>query len=106
MLEARNIRLVSALGIRLGRGEAEAICLAVEKEADVVALDDRTARSEALRLGLQVKGTLGIIKRLMELGKFERNLLELLDDLKRMNFRVRENLFWEIFRGMEQRQSS
>ena len=67
ILKARNIRLVDALGNRLGRGEAEAIAIAIEMDADVVCLDDYPARSEAIRLGLEVKGTLGIIRRLMEL---------------------------------------
>ena len=72
-------------------------------DADVVCLDDYPARSEAIRLGLEVKGTLGIIRKLMELDKFECNLENLSENLKRINFRVREKVFWEIFRDIGQK---
>ncbi|MDL1958230.1 MAG: DUF3368 domain-containing protein [Deltaproteobacteria bacterium] len=103
VLKARSIRLVDALGNRLGRGEAEAIAIAIEMDADVVCLDDYPARSEAIRLGLKVKGTLGIIRRLMELDKFECNLEDLSENLKKINFRVSNKVFWEVFRDIDQK---
>ena len=106
IFEARNIRLVNALGNRLGRGEAEAISIAIELDADVVALDDYTARSEALRLGLEVKGTLGIISKLIELERFQCTIGELFDNLKNMNFRVKDHIFWEIFKDIKQNERS
>ncbi len=66
-LDARNFRMVDALCRKLGRGESEAIVVAIEHSSDFVILDDCVARTEARRIGLNVKGTLGIIKRLMEL---------------------------------------
>ena len=77
VLKVRNERLFKALGRRLGKGEAEAIALAIETGTDLVILDDHAARVEATRLGLSVKGTLGIIRRLMEIGVFESDLEEL-----------------------------
>jgi predicted nucleic acid-binding protein len=56
-----------------------------------------------MRLGLAVKGTLGIVRRLMENGVFESNLEELFVSLKAMGFRIREELFWEIFSGIDQK---
>jgi len=106
ILEAGNRRLVNALGNRLGRGEAEAIAIAIEKEADLICLDDHAARFEAMRLGLEVKGTLGIIRRLMELDRFQCNLEELFENLKRVNFRVKDKIFWEIFRDINQKAKS
>lgn len=103
VLEAGNRRLVNALGNRLGRGEAEAIALAIEKEANIICLDDHAARFEAMRLGLEVKGTLGIIRRLMELDRFQCNLEELFENLKRVNFRVKDHIFWEIFRKINRK---
>ena len=100
IFEAGNVRLVNALGNRLGRGEAEAISIAIELDAEVVALDDHTARSEALRLGLEIKGTLGIIRKLIELERFQCNSGELFENLKSMNFRVKNTIFWEIFKDM------
>jgi predicted nucleic acid-binding protein len=103
VLKAENERFVSALNRRLGSGEAEAIALSIETGADLVILDDHAARAEAMRLGLAVKGTLGIVRRLMENGAFESNLEELFVSLKAMGFRIREELFWEIFSGIDQK---
>lgn len=45
----------------LDKGERHAIALAQQEQADFVLLDDLKAREEARRLGLSVKGSLGII---------------------------------------------
>ena len=45
----------------LDAGERSAIHLARQEDADWVLLDDQLARENAQRLGLKVKGTLGII---------------------------------------------
>jgi predicted nucleic acid-binding protein len=103
VLKVKNDHFVNALGRRLGKGEAEAIALANEIGADLVILDDHAARLEAMRLGLSVKGTLGIVRRLMEIGAFEGDLEELFIKLKGMGFRIRPELFWEIFSGIEQK---
>jgi predicted nucleic acid-binding protein len=101
VVSAKSSRLVRALGRRLGKGEAEAIALALEKDVDFVILDDHVARTEAMHLGLEVKGTLAIIRRLMEQGKLEMDLSELYRHLKEMGFWVKENIFWEIFSGID-----
>jgi len=101
--KSKNERFVNALGRRLGKGEAEAIALSIETGADLVILDDHAARVEAMRLGLAVKGTLGIVRRLMEIGAFESDLEELFINLKSMGFRIRAELFREIFSGIDQK---
>ena len=103
VLKAKNERFVNALNQRLAKGEAEAIALSIETGADLVILDDHAARAEAMRLGLSVKGTLGIVRRLMENGAFEKDLEELFIDLKAMGFRIRAELFWEIFSEIDQK---
>lgn len=103
VLKAGNERFVNALSRRLGKGEAEAIALSIETGADLVILDDHAARVEAMRLGLSVKGTLGIIRRLIENGAFENDLEELFVKLKEMGFRIRAELFWKIFSGINQK---
>lgn len=45
----------------LHRGEIAAIRLARQEQADWLLLDDQLAREQAQRMGLRVKGTLGII---------------------------------------------
>jgi predicted nucleic acid-binding protein len=103
VLKAKNERIVYALNRRLGKGEAEAIAVAIETGADLVILDDHAARVEAMRLGLAVKGTLGIVRRLMENDAFEADLDEFFINLKAMGFRIRPKLFWEIFSGIDQK---
>jgi len=103
VLKAENERFVNALNRRLGKGEAEAIALSIETGADLVILDDHAARAEAMRLGLAVKGTLGIIRRLMEIGVFVPDLEELFINLKAMGFRIKAELFWKIFSEIDQK---
>ena len=50
----------------LGIGESEAIALGLEIDADFVVLDDYIARWTAKKLGLKIKETLGIIKKLAD----------------------------------------
>lgn len=77
--------LANSINERLGRGEAEAIALATELQSDYVILDDFAARREAMRLGLNVKGTLAIIKKMMadnkvkidDLDQFYQRLLQI-----------------------------
>ena len=102
VLKAENQRFVNALNRRLGKGEAEAIALSIDTRADLVILDDHAARAEAMRLGLAVKGTLGIIRRLIENGAFKSDLEELFIKLKGMGFRIKAELFWEIFSEIDQ----
>lgn len=97
VVQAKNLRMVEALRRKLGRGESEAIVAAVERSADLVVLDDRAARTEAVSVGLNVKGTLGIIKRLMDLGVVGFDLDRLYRDLSAMKFRVSRNIFDDIF---------
>ena len=61
VLDVNNKQLVRALLEYLHRGEAEAITLAIEVNADIVILDDKKARSIARRLDLKIIGTVGIL---------------------------------------------
>ena len=91
--------LANSLNQRLGRGESEAITLALELSADYVILDDFAARREASRLGLRVKGTLAIIKKLHQDKQITiDNLDNFFQRLVRIDFRVKRTLFDEIFK--------
>lgn len=90
--------LVSSLRQRLGKGESEAIALGIELNADYIVLDDSTVRREARRLGLNIKGTLAVIRKLSEDGKINiRNLDEFYQQLIKVEFRVKRSLFEQIF---------
>jgi predicted nucleic acid-binding protein len=92
------LSLANSINERLGRGEAEAIALATELQSDYVILDDFAARRQAMRLGLNVKGTLAIIKKMMaddqvkidDLNQFYQQLLQI-------KFRVKRSIFEAIF---------
>ncbi|MFQ3618759.1 MAG: DUF3368 domain-containing protein [Cyanobacteriota bacterium] len=58
---ATDQELVNTLRAELDPGEAEAIALAVELNADRLLMDERLGRAAAMRAGLQVTGVLGIL---------------------------------------------
>lgn len=49
--------------MRKGRGEREAITLALEIDAELILADDRMARRQAESLGLRITGTIGVLER-------------------------------------------
>lgn len=72
--------------IRLGRGEAEAICLALEVDASILLIDDRRGRREATAHGLPVAGTLNVL-----VAAAARGLVELpaaIKKLRNTNFHI------------------
>jgi len=94
--------LYMALAKKLGKGESEAIALAIELNLDCAILDDSSARKQALSLGLNVKGTLGIIRKLTE----DKSIIiedsnELYRKLHEIGFWVDENIFNDIFKDIK-----
>ncbi len=59
MLEQTDV--ADILAAELDRGEAEAIALALQEKADWLLIDERVGRRFAQRVGLKVKGTLGVL---------------------------------------------
>lgn len=78
----------------LGKGEREAIALALNSGADLLLADDRAAAREARRLSLTVTGTLGILARAGEVGLID--LRSALDRLERTNFRVNPKILRQL----------
>ncbi|MBV9035079.1 MAG: DUF3368 domain-containing protein [Acidobacteriaceae bacterium] len=74
----------------LGAGEAEAIILAAELDADLLLMDDRRGVAAALRRGLIVTGTMGLLARAAQRGILD--LADAFDKLKRTNFRYRQEV--------------
>jgi predicted nucleic acid-binding protein len=88
-MEVREASFIH-LSAALDPGEVDAISLAKELKADYVLLDDRDARREAVRHGLAIAGTIGVLERAAE-----RRLLRLSDVLPKLlatNFRVDRQL--------------
>ncbi len=67
------------LGFRLGRGEIEAMSLALAIHADLVLMDERRGTLAARTLGLTVTGTLGVL----DLAA-QRGLVQIGDALRRL----------------------
>jgi predicted nucleic acid-binding protein len=89
-LHVQGPRQPASLGGALGAGEREAIALATELSADVLLMDDREGRQEAMRLGLPILGTLRVLADAAEHGFA--NLVIAFDRLRRTNFRASEQL--------------
>jgi len=63
-----NVQRVSEFRLRLDAGEAEALALAEELDADVVLMDELAGREVARQCGFTVLGTLGILLRAKQQG--------------------------------------
>jgi predicted nucleic acid-binding protein len=92
--EIRAASRIELLGI-LGSGEAEAIALAQELQADSLLLDETEARQEALRRKLPVSGTIGVLEKAAERGFLI--LAEAFQRLARTNFRMTRELVQQAF---------
>jgi predicted nucleic acid-binding protein len=70
----------------LDKGEREAIQLALELGVSTVLIDEAEGRRVAVRLHLEVRGTLGILERAATLGRI--NLHAALLKLEQTSFRI------------------
>jgi hypothetical protein len=91
--QIEDFGFVRYLESELDDGEAEAIALARERNANVVLLDERDARETAKRLGLRVLGTVGLLMWGRREGMVQ-SLKSTLTDLQdEGNFRLSRSLF-------------
>ncbi len=79
-------------------GEAAALALAVERSADLVLLDDKTARTAANALSLTYIGVVGILLAAKSRGLVP-HIKPILDDLRtRAGFRLAEETYHDALR--------
>src|SRR6056297_957040 len=95
VLTVENRHMVSVLNERIDLGEAAAITLAFEKNADLIILDDSKARKTAQRNGLTVIGTLGLLLEAKKEGKIG-NLKQFIQMLSDNDIRLSEQLIQDI----------
>jgi uncharacterized protein len=68
---ARDSSLLRLLLLQLHRGEAEAIALAAELNADLILIDEQEGRQLASKAGLTVAGVLGVLLRAKRAGQIQ-----------------------------------
>jgi uncharacterized protein len=91
-----NQAFVQLLKRELDQGEANAIALAIQLNADLLLLDERDGRRIARTLGLNLTGILGIILRAWRDGQVT-SVKELINQLRQSaNFRIASHLEQQI----------
>jgi predicted nucleic acid-binding protein len=89
--EIINKHLQVVLENEIDKGEASAIALAIEQTDAILILDDYKARKIAIRLGLKLTGTVGIIVKAKKAG-FISSIQPLLNRLKTNHFHISPQL--------------
>ncbi|MGC9445231.1 MAG: DUF3368 domain-containing protein [Candidatus Methanospirareceae archaeon] len=89
---------VAILATELDLGEAEAIILAKELNAELLLLDEKIPRELAKSLGLNVAGTLALIHAGLQRGVLDGELEEFIQQLKRKGVWLSEEIVEEARR--------
>lgn len=76
--------------LNVDEGEREAICLAREVKAAAILMDDRKGRTEAVRCGLRVTGTIGLLETAAARGLVD--FAQAIQRLRQTNARLDEEL--------------
>ena len=97
--DVKNKEFVEELRAKLSIGEAEVIALAVETKANYVVLDDKIARKTAKEKGLNVIGTLRVLKILQDKGVISKETsIELIKKLRKHGFRISETVIRKLLK--------
>ena len=97
----RNRSLVAELCRELSVGEAEAIVLALEERADFIVLDDKLAREKATEMGLNVIGTLRVLRMFYDKGLMDKQaLVSEIRKLREHGFWVSDNVIKRILKEL------
>ena len=94
-----NAQLVAALTADLDAGEAEAIALACEMEADLLLMDEKEGRVVARQAGVAVRGVLGVLLRAKIAGELPLVRPEIEALRSRAGFYIAATLESEILRS-------
>ena len=98
VVAAKDADLCRRLQSELDAGEAEAIVLAKEMDADYLLMDERKGRRVAAREGLRVIGLLGVLFDAKERGLLPRLRAVVADLESKAGFRLSESVKGHVFR--------
>jgi len=101
LVAVKDHQLQQDLAAIVDAGEASAIALAREIETDYIVIDDLQARKLAIKLGLTVIGTLGILLKAKQMGLITL-LRPVLEQIKRTDFRVTATLIEAVLRDSDE----
>lgn len=84
--EVKNKLAIELLAVNVDLGEAEAIALAKELDADLLLIDDKAGRKTAQSVGIPIAGTVGLLLRYFRANRDEFKMV--LDELVAKGFRI------------------
>lgn len=93
--EVKSQELIDQFRKKLDRGEAEAIALAIEMQANYLLIDEKEGRKIAREHQLDIVGTLGILINGKKSGLIE-SMVEKMDDLRKIGCWISDSLYQEI----------
>lgn len=103
IMTPENKPLLKLLNTQLDNGEAEAIALAIEREAEIIFLDETEARKIAEIYKLQKTGVIGILVR----AKLRKKILSLKKELDKLqnksNFWIDKKLYRKAIESVGER---
>lgn len=88
--------------IPLDAGEESTICLALQKKASIVLIDEASARTAAKLMGLKPLGTAGVLLSSLKKRKIKHEeFLSLIENLLKEGFRLKHEVYFEILSQAE-----
>ena len=98
--EVENTELVKVLMLVVDEGESEVIALALHSGARVL-IDERRGRNAARKLGLEIRGTLGLFVEAKKKGIIE-NVRECINELLEAGYYLDAELIEEVLRKADE----
>lgn len=98
--QVANLATVATIQLQVDRGEAEAIALSLELNADLLLIDERKGRTVASSLGISMTGVLGILIEAKSKGLILAVKPVLNDAITKAGFWVQPNLYASILNAV------